>query len=64
MEIVRICLKFLISIYYFFVMNIVSDNSYLLYYCNIRFPYRIRKIVGNIPINILGHERDLVGAQM
>ena len=27
-----------------------------LYYCNIRFPYRIRKLVGNITLNILGHE--------
>ena len=27
-----------------------------LYYCNIIFPYRIRKIVRNVPINILGHE--------
>ena len=28
----------------------------LLYYCNIRFPYRIRKVVRNININILDHE--------
>ena len=27
-----------------------------MHYCNIRFPYRIRKVVGNISINILGHE--------
>ena len=29
----------------------------MIYYCNIRLPYRIRKGVGNISINILGHER-------
>ena len=28
----------------------------MIYYCNIRLPYRIRKVVGNISINILGHE--------
>ena len=28
----------------------------LIYYYNIRFPYRIRKVVGNISINILGNE--------
>ena len=56
MEIVRICLKFLISIYSFLVINIVSNNSYLLYYCNLRFSYRIRKVIKNIPINILGHD--------
>ena len=28
-----------------------------MHYYNIRFPYRIRKVVGNISINILGHER-------
>ena len=26
-----------------------------IYYCNIRFPYRINKVVRNITINILGH---------
>ena len=41
MEIVRKCPKFLIR---------------LIYYCNIRLPYRIRKVVGNISINIPGHE--------
>ena len=29
----------------------------LLYYCNIRFTYRIKKVVENITINILGHKR-------
>ena len=38
------------------VGNIILNISRLIYYCNIRLPYRIRKIVGNIPINILGHE--------
>ena len=28
----------------------------MLYYCNIRFPYRVRKDFRNIPINILGHK--------
>ena len=28
----------------------------MLYYCNIRFSYRIKKDFGNNPINILGHE--------
>ena len=27
-----------------------------LYYCIIRFPYKIRKVVRNITINILDHE--------
>ena len=27
-----------------------------IYYCNIRFPYRINKVIGNISINILGHK--------
>ena len=49
---VRKCPKFLISIDSFFVKNIYR----LIYYCNIRLPYRIRKVVGNISINILGHE--------
>ena len=26
------------------------------YYCNIRFPYKIKKSFMNIPINILDHE--------
>ena len=54
---VRICLKFLFSINSFFVNNILYDNSYLLYYCNIIFPYKIRKTFRIIPINILDHER-------
>ena len=28
----------------------------LLYYCNIRFPCRIKKVVRNITINIIGRE--------
>ena len=27
-----------------------------MYYYNIIFPYKIRKIIGNIYINILGHK--------
>ena len=47
MEIVRKYPKFLISIDSFFLKNIIL---------NIRLPYRIRKVVGNIFINILSHE--------
>ena len=36
-------------------MNIVYDNSYLLYYCNIGFPSKIRKVVRNNLINIMGY---------
>ena len=28
----------------------------LIYYCNIRFPYKIKEVIGNIYINILGHK--------
>ena len=48
--------KFLISIDSFFLKNIILNIFRLLYYCNIRLPYRIRKVVGNIFINILSHE--------
>ena len=54
---VRICLKFLFIINSFFVNNTLYDNSYLLYYCNIRFPYKIRTVFKIISINILGYER-------
>ena len=57
MEIVRKCPKFLISIDSFFVKNIIYNISRLIYYCNIILPYRIKKVVGNIFINIIGHER-------
>ena len=53
---VRKCPKFLVSIDSFFVKNIIYNISRLIYYCNIRLPYIIRKVVGNIFINILGHE--------
>ena len=53
---VRKCPKFLISIDSFFVKNIIYNISRLIYYCNIRLPYKIRKVVGNISINILSHE--------
>ena len=52
MEIFRKYLKFLISIDSFFIKNIFR----LIYYCNIRLPYKIRKIVRNIFINILSYE--------
>ena len=52
MEIVRKCPKFLISIDSFFIKNIFR----LIYYYNIILPYKIRKIVGNIFINILSHK--------
>ena len=52
LQYVKKCPKLLISIDSFFVKNIYR----LIYYCNIRLPYRIRKIVRNISINILGHE--------
>ena len=44
--------KFLISIDFFFVKNIILNIFGLIYYYNIRLPYRIRKVVGNISINI------------
>ena len=48
--------KFLISIDSFFVKNIILNIFGLIYYYNIRLPYRIRKVVGNISINILSRE--------
>ena len=54
MEIVKKCPKFLISIDFFFVKNIILNIFGLIYYCNIRL--RIRKVVGNISINILSRE--------
>ena len=57
MKIVRICLKFLFSINSIFLNNILYNDSYFLYYCNIMFPYKIRKAFTNILINIMGHER-------
>ena len=49
-NIVHLCMSYyLVSFYY---CNIIR----LLYYCNIRFPSRIRKVVRNIIINILDHE--------
>ena len=57
MEIVKKCPKFLISIDSSFVKNIILNIFGLIYYCNIRLPYKIiRKVVGNISINILSHE--------
>ena len=56
MEIVRKYPKFLISIDSFFLKNIILNIFRLIYYCNIRLPYRIRKVVGNIFINILSRE--------
>ena len=35
-----------------------------MYYCNIRLPYRIKKVVGNISINILGHEEKCYEMEM
>ena len=52
MKIFRKCLKFLISIDSFFIKNIFR----LIYYYNIILPYKIRKIIENIFINILSHE--------
>ena len=56
MEIVRKYPEFLISIDSFFKKHIILNVFKLIYYCNIRLPYRIRKVVGNISINILGDE--------
>ena len=56
MEIVKKYPKFLISIDFFFVTTIILNIFGLIYYCNIRLPNRIRKVVGNISINILSHE--------
>ena len=56
MEILKKCPKFLISIDSFFVKNIILNIFGLIYYYNIRLPYRIRKVVENIFINILSHE--------
>ena len=56
MEIVRKYPEFLISIDSFFKKNIILNVFKLIYYCNIRLLYRIRKVVGNIFINILSHE--------
>ena len=47
--IVRKCLKFLISINFFFCKKYYINN--------IRLPHRIRKVVKNIFINIIGYER-------
>ena len=47
------CHKFLINIDFFFLYRIFLK---LIYCCNIRFLYRIRKVVRNISINILCHE--------
>ena len=32
----------------------------LIYYCNIRFSYKIRKVIKNISIIILGYERKIL----
>ena len=56
MEIVRKYPEFLISVDSFFKKNIILNVFKLIYYCNIRLLYRIRKVVGNIFINILSHE--------
>ena len=55
-EIVGKCLKFLISKDSFLERILYRTFSKLICYCNIRFPYRIRKVIGNIFINILGHD--------
>ena len=56
MEIVGICFKFLISIKSYLERIFYRIILRLIYYCNIRFFYRIRKVVKNITINILGHK--------
>ena len=56
MEFVEICLKFLISIKSYLKIIFYRIILRLLYYYNIRFPYRIRKVIRNITINILGHK--------
>ena len=38
-------------------VHLKENISRLLNYYNIMFSYRIRKIVRNIPINVLDHER-------
>ena len=50
------CLKLLITINYYLQRMFYRIILKSLYYCNIRFPYRIRKVVRNITLNILGHE--------
>ena len=56
MEIVGICFKFLISINSYLERIFYKIVLRLLYYCNIRFLCKIRKVIRNITINILGHE--------
>ena len=56
MKIVGKRLKFLISIDSFLSKTLYRIFLIFICHCNIRFPYRIRKVVDNIFINILGHE--------
>ena len=56
MDNVRNYPKFLISIDSFFCKEYYIEDFRLIYYCNIRLSYRIRKVVGNISINILSYE--------
>ena len=55
-EIIGKCSKFLISIDFFLERILYKIFPKLISYCNIIFPYTIRKIIMNISINILSHE--------
>ena len=54
--VVKKCFKFLISKDSFLKKILYKIFLKLIYYCNIIFVYKIRKIIRNISINILGHE--------
>ena len=61
MEIVGKCLKFLINKDLFFIKKILYRIFSKLIYCyNIIFLYKIWKIIRNIFINILSHERKML----
>ena len=54
---VGICSKFIINKDFFFKKKILCRIfPKLIHSYNIGFPYRIRKVIKNISINILGHD--------
>ena len=56
MKIVGKCLKFLSSIDLFLSKTLYRIFLIFTCHCNIRFPYRIRKIIRNIYMNTLGYD--------
>ena len=56
MKIVGKRLKFLISIDSFLSKTLYRIFLIFICHCNIRFPYRIRKVIRNIYMNMLGYD--------